>query len=279
MLNSQPLLSVVIPVYNRPEKVLQAISSALNAIECAQKTKQFSAEILVIDDGSDIPIELGKLGNQYTSCSVELRVIRSDQNGGVGKARNLGIANAFGRYLSFLDSDDIYLANRFCADLEFMTQYTVEFCYGTTQDVRASNLDWNAPCREDSLTRFTAPTPMLGKMHAEGRHGHMHLNAVTIQKNAIEQEGIVFARLKRSEDTVFIHECLDNLYSLPNPETRPIAKRFYHESNSLKFNRKGTPAFLWSSLKSKANFRTKIAVIWDVIIQNPKNVLAQWLRS
>ena len=146
MLNSQPLLSVVIPVYNRPEKVLQAISSALNAIECAQKTKHFSSEILVIDDGSDIPLELGKLGSQCASCSIELRVIRSDQNGGVGKARNLGMANASGRYLSFLDSDDIYLDNRFGGDLEFMTHYAVEFCYGTTQDVRASNLDWNAPC-------------------------------------------------------------------------------------------------------------------------------------
>lgn len=274
----QPLLSVIIPVYNRPDSLKKAVSSALAAISAAQTVRPFRAEILVIDDGSDIPVVLNTEQHTYRSLTG-LKVIRKNHNGGVGKARNLGIASARGKYISFLDSDDTFLPNRFSADLDFMNQFDVEFCFGTTLDERAVDLDWQAPKRKDSLTRFTGSTPVLGKLHASGRHGHIHLNTITILRNALLSSGICFSTLKRSQDTIFIHECLDNLYALPNPETRPIAKRIYHEGNSLKINRKGTLLFLWKSIISKASLRTKFAVIVNKTIQQPKNNIVQWLRN
>ena len=274
----QPLLSVIIPVYNRPDLLKKAVSSALAAISIAQTERPFLAEILVIDDGSDNPIVLDT--EQHRGLTfIGLKVIRKNYNGGVGKARNLGIALARGNYISFLDSDDTFMPNRFSADLDFMDQFDVEFCFGTTLDERAGDLDWKAPERRDSHTRFTGSTPLLGKLHALGRHGHIHLNTVTILRNALLSSGIFFSTLKRSQDTIFIHECLDNLYALPNPETRPIAKRIYHEGNSLKINRKGTLLFLWKSVISKASLRTKLAVIVNKTIQQPKNHIVQWLRN
>ena len=275
----QPRLSVIIPVYNRPDSLKKAVSSAADAIRYAQIKQPFPAEILVIDDGSSIPVSLNSEKHFLLQSCIDMKIIRKDQNAGVGKARNLGISQARGEYISFLDSDDTYLTNRFSADLDFMNQFDVEFCYGSTLDERAINLDWEAPKRKNSITRFTGPTPMLGKFHAAGNHGHIHLNATTIQRDALLARAIYFTSLKRSQDTILIHECLDNLYSLPNPDTRPIAKRTYHAYNSLKVNRKGTLLFLWRTIVSKANFRTKIAVIVNAVLQQPKNSIVQWLRD
>lgn len=274
----KPLLSVIIPVYNRKHSLFEAVCSAIDAIEFAQKTRQFKAEIIVVDDGSDVPVVLD-FDDKLRGIPVEVLVCRITQNNGVGNARNQGVSAARGQFVSFLDSDDQYLSNRFSADLNFMIQHGVEFCYGSTKDERAANLDWEAPHRKDAVTRFTSPTPMLGKAHAAGRHGHIHLNAVTILTKTLERDEISFTTLKRAEDTIFILECLDNLYSLPNPETRPVAKRIYHNLNSLKTNKKGTLSFLKSSLLSKMENRTKIAVIVDIAFQQPMNAIRHWLQS
>ncbi len=89
-----PMVSVVIPTYNRAGMVGQAIDSVLQ--------QSFTdVEILVVDDGStdDTEIRVGKYGDR-------VRYIKTS-NGGVAHARNVGMRSARGRYLTFLDSDDL----------------------------------------------------------------------------------------------------------------------------------------------------------------------------
>lgn len=275
---SCPLLSVIIPVFNRQDMILAALESVLTSIRCAQPLQNLNAEIVIVDDGSDPPITLDKL-NFALPDFTEIRLIRRNKNEGVGSARNHGILNSRGNYLAFLDSDDKFLPNRFLNDLEFMTDYGVELCYGTTQDIYDENLDWEAPSRPAELTRFQAPTPKLGRALARGRHGHFHLNAVTINKQSLKNQRILFSRLKRGEDTLFLLECLDSLYSLPNPDTRPIASRIYHGNNSLKVNNRRRGAFLWASIFAKTSFDTKLAIIHNYTIRELKNTISAWSRN
>ena len=88
-----PLVSVIIPTYNRWPMVREAVESVL-----AQRFRDF--ELIVVDDGStdDSARELGSLG-------VKLRLIWQTRKG-VSAARNLGSAIARGRYIAFLDSDE-----------------------------------------------------------------------------------------------------------------------------------------------------------------------------
>lgn len=90
----KPLVSVVIPTYNRAHTIAAAIRSALR-----QTFADF--ELIIADDGSTDGTE------QAVTALGEpnVRFIRK-ANGGCSSARNFGVANAAGKYVAFLDSDD-----------------------------------------------------------------------------------------------------------------------------------------------------------------------------
>jgi glycosyltransferase involved in cell wall biosynthesis len=92
-----PFFSVVIPVYNRADAVADAIRSVL-----AQSERDF--EIVVVDDGSrDDPASVvAAMGDP------RIRFFAQENQGG-GAARNAGIDRARGRFIAFLDSDDVFL--------------------------------------------------------------------------------------------------------------------------------------------------------------------------
>ncbi|BAV63564.1 glycosyltransferase family 2 protein [Sphingobium cloacae] len=95
-----PFFSVVVPLYNRADQVGDTIRSVL-----AQDWTDY--EIVVIDDGSrDNPKPvIEAIGDP------RIRYIRQDNAGG-GAARNAGIKAAQGRYIAFLDSDDLFLPGK-----------------------------------------------------------------------------------------------------------------------------------------------------------------------
>jgi glycosyltransferase involved in cell wall biosynthesis len=93
-----PLVSVVIPTYNRAGLVMRAIGSVL--------AQDYPAmEVIVIDDAStdDTAARVAGLGDP------RLRLLRQDANGGVARARNRGMDAARGGLIAFLDSDDEWL--------------------------------------------------------------------------------------------------------------------------------------------------------------------------
>jgi len=94
-----PFFSIVIPVYNRARELGEAIRSVLD-----QREQDF--EIVVVDDGSsDDPESVVEGFND-----PRILFLRQSNRGG-GAARNAGIDLARGRFVTFLDSDDVYLPN------------------------------------------------------------------------------------------------------------------------------------------------------------------------
>lgn len=96
-----PLVSVILPTYNRAATLGRAISSVL-----AQSYANF--ELLVIDDGSTdaTPALVGAVQDE------RLRYLRQDSNAGVAAARNRGMKAAKGRLIAFLDSDDAWMPDK-----------------------------------------------------------------------------------------------------------------------------------------------------------------------
>lgn len=90
-------LSIIIPVYNVEDYIENCIESAI--------TNYNDYEIIAVNDGSTDSSELilRKIQNKYSSI---LKVITTD-NQGSGPARNIGINNASGKYILFMDSDDM----------------------------------------------------------------------------------------------------------------------------------------------------------------------------
>ena len=91
-----PRVSVIIPVYN-VEKYLTA------CVKSIQNQTLSEIEIVLVDDGS--PDKCGELADKLALEDTRIRVIHR-QNGGLGAARNSGLAVAAGEYVSFVDSDD-----------------------------------------------------------------------------------------------------------------------------------------------------------------------------
>jgi glycosyltransferase involved in cell wall biosynthesis len=109
-------VSVIIPTYNRRALVDEAVGSVL-----AQSYNNF--ELIVIDDGSD-----DGTADHLARYGSYLRLI-SRRRSGVAAARNYGVSVAKGRYLAFLDSDDLWMPNKLEIQVAFMGQHLgVQIC-------------------------------------------------------------------------------------------------------------------------------------------------------
>jgi glycosyltransferase involved in cell wall biosynthesis len=97
----KPTVSVVIPTYNR----FELTNAAINSVRCVDS---FAVEIIVVDDFGLIPYCYEFSHNSY---GILVRVIRAEVNGGPGMARQIGVANAYGDLIAFLDSDDVFDIN------------------------------------------------------------------------------------------------------------------------------------------------------------------------
>ena len=104
-------VSVVIPVYNRPDFVKRAIDSVLN-----QSLRP--GEIIVVDDGStDNTWEVLK------NYKDRIRAIRLGENMGPSAARNKGVLESTGRWIAFLDSDDYWKEDKIERQIEYLKSY------------------------------------------------------------------------------------------------------------------------------------------------------------
>lgn len=93
-----PTVTAVVPVKDRPSELRRALQSIL-----AQRTS--ADEVVVVDDGSIVPVELA----WWPPEGPALTVVRNPVPLGSGEARNVGVAAASGDWIAFLDSDDQWL--------------------------------------------------------------------------------------------------------------------------------------------------------------------------
>lgn len=94
--NQVPLVSIIVPVYNAEKYLNRCIDSILS-----QTMTDF--ELLLIDDGSKD--NSGRICDEYAEKYARVRVFHKP-NGGVSSARNLGLDNAKGKWITFVDADD-----------------------------------------------------------------------------------------------------------------------------------------------------------------------------
>ncbi len=122
-------VSIIIPIYNVEKYITECLESALN------QTFSFY-EIICINDGStDHSMEIvEKYANQYN----KIKIVNSSQNRGQSVARNLGVNKAKGKYILFLDSDDMIRPETlselfFCAEKYSLDEifFNMDRLYGT----------------------------------------------------------------------------------------------------------------------------------------------------
>lgn len=106
-----PLVSIIVPVYNA-EKYL---SASLNSI-CNQTLREL--EIIVVDDGSTD--RSGQIAEEYAAKDTRIKVVHK-RNGNPGATRNIGLALVTSEYVGFIDSDDWIEADMYRTMYELIT--------------------------------------------------------------------------------------------------------------------------------------------------------------
>lgn len=114
------LVSVVIPVYNSERFLVDTIESVLS-----QTYKNI--EIIIVDDCSKD--NSFKIINSYMARNGNIKYHRFDENSGPAIARNKALELAKGRYIAFLDSDDIWNEKKIEKQIELMKNNNAAICY------------------------------------------------------------------------------------------------------------------------------------------------------
>jgi len=160
MASPRPLVSVIVPAYNAERFLGRALQSGL-----AQTYPHL--ELIVVDDGS--ADRTAEVIRSFTDARIRHF---SEPNRGQGAARNLGIRASTGRYVTFLDADDVYLPRKVERQVEFLTAHPecdIVFCdalhfYSRRPQrllVRASPPDPFDMLRELVRASFVNPNTMM----------------------------------------------------------------------------------------------------------------------
>ncbi|GAA6323819.1 glycosyltransferase family 2 protein [Fusobacterium ulcerans] len=116
----EPLVSIITPLYNSEKYIGKTIESVLN-----QTYKNW--EMLIIDDCSkDNGV---KIVNNYILKDKRIKLFRNEKNEGVSFSRNRAIDLSQGKYIAFLDSDDLWKKEKLEKQISFMEKNNIALSY------------------------------------------------------------------------------------------------------------------------------------------------------
>lgn len=233
-------VSIIMPAYNAESYIKDAIESVL-----LQTYPNW--ELLVIDDCStDKTVEIV---NQCATEDARIRLIHNKVNLGVALTRNVAIKNASGKYIAFLDSDDLWDTKKLATQLAFMER-------------NGYNLSFT------SYQKFSTTTGQVGKIvrapkmvGAEQLLGNTIIGCLTVMYNCDELGKVYMPNLQHMEDNATWYSIMKRGYVAYGLDEN-LAK--YREGNTSLTSNKRKAAlkqwkvyreyFLFSRLKSAQYF-------------------------
>ena len=128
-MNREPLLSVIVPVYNVEQYLARCVDSIL-----AQTYENL--EVILVDDGAGD--RSGVICDDFAAKDQRVKVLHKE-NGGLSSARNAGMELATGEYIAFVDSDDWITPDAYEHLVDLAQKYDVKLVCGGRFDVNGKN--------------------------------------------------------------------------------------------------------------------------------------------
>lgn len=122
---SEQLISIIVPVYKAGAYIGETIASVV-----AQTYTDW--ELILVDDCSPddtCAVIEHVIAAQTPAAQARIRLIRKDRNEGAARARNTGVDAATGRYLAFLDADDVWMPDKLARELAYMRERSAAFVF------------------------------------------------------------------------------------------------------------------------------------------------------
>lgn len=229
-INNMPLVSIITPSYNSKKYFTDTYKSVI-----FQTFKNF--EWIIIDDCStDGSYEFIK---KIIKGDSRIKLLKTNKNGGTGVARNVGLKNANGRYITFLDSDDILDNNYLEKQIEFIKTNGPLISAGYRRKTLKTCTDFYVPNIIDYKTDLKGnPLSCLTTMYDKQIIGD-----VLFPENYKKVEDYIFwlEILKKGIVAKGNHQILASYIIRPDSRSRNKVKlikymyRVYHNSQKLNF--------------------------------------------
>ncbi|WP_409025268.1 glycosyltransferase family 2 protein [Halalkalicoccus salilacus] len=177
-----PLVSVVVPTYDRPTAVTRAVRSVLN-----QTYRPI--ELIVVDDHSPRPVAdaLQPIDDE----DVRVIPIRHEENRGGNAARNTGLEAATGEFIAFLDDDDEWLPEKLERQIVAIDHEDAGFAYTAVRNVDpdGNTVSITSSSHSGAVTKQLLFGNFIGTF-----------SAVMVRRSVIEQAGLLDERLPSWQD-------------------------------------------------------------------------------
>ena len=190
-MDSNGLISVVVPVFNRAHLIARTVGSV--------RSQSYSnLEILIVDDCSTDALEEAVAAMDDS----RIRLIRRERNGGVAAARNTGVAAARGEWIAFFDSDDICVFDRIERQVralqalpdDYIGSYSTRLFYTLVEEGTYSRIDSN-------IRPFPHETPLSGDLSQRTLEGNIiNFPSLMVRKSALLAAGPSDELLRNNAD-------------------------------------------------------------------------------
>lgn len=209
----EPLVSIIIPVYNGSNYLKEAI-------DCALSQSYGNIEVIVVNDGSNDSGTTEKIAKSYGNT---IRYYEKE-NGGVSSALNYGIEKMNGEYFSWLSHDDKYLPDKIAAEIEALRlcedKRVVVICGSKQIDFESKEL---APIRHNRKYEWQKyavgkTIPWYKALADVIEHGSYSGCALLIPKEVFREVGLFDERLRYCQDLLMWMNIFAHGYNLVRAE-------------------------------------------------------------
>jgi glycosyltransferase involved in cell wall biosynthesis len=126
-MNNNKLVSIITPLYNSEKTISDTIDSVINQT-------YYNWEMIIVDDCStDNSVDIVK---SYIRDDLRIKLIQLTENSGPAVARNVGLENSLGRFIAFLDSDDLWFPQKLDKQISFMLNNDYVFTFSAYERFR-----------------------------------------------------------------------------------------------------------------------------------------------
>jgi glycosyltransferase involved in cell wall biosynthesis len=137
------LVSIITPSYSSKRFIKETIGSVLS-----QTYKNW--EMIIVDDLS--PDNSNEIIEEFIKKDSRIKLIKLEKNSGPAVARNRAIKEAKGRYIAFLDADDLWIPEKLEKQISFMSEYDLAFTYSSYNLTDEHNNDLGSFATKEVIT-------------------------------------------------------------------------------------------------------------------------------
>lgn len=271
-----PAISVIVPLYNAEEYIEQCLGSILN-----QTFKDY--EVIVIDDCST-DNSVAVVEKFATKFKGKLRLIRKNKNsGGPAISRNIGIGLAKGKYIAFIDNDDLFIPNALKDFYEVAEKFKADVVHAEKhfRNVKPekvidnqTKLEITSTQRTDFVDKPTLDTNNLAeRLIAFSQKKYWYVWNKIFRRDFLIENQIYFKDIIASDDLLFsfFTVCLAKNY-VRMPQVVNLYRR-REDSLSFDFNSLSIEKFIhkWTNIVIKlVKYFDEFMSQQEFFIQNPE---------